>query len=69
MHIESNRETDAGGRDLIMQTEGKKKKKKKNFLRFFLRKMNLHCTGAFIRTPHAFFLLSLLDTVSYVQAA
>lgn len=53
-----------------MQTEGgKKERKKKNFLRFFLRKMNLHCTGAFVRTPHAFFLLSLLDTVSYVQAA
>lgn len=28
MHIESNKETDAGGRDLIMQTEGEKKKKK-----------------------------------------
>lgn len=31
--------------------------------------MNLHSTGAFIKTPHALFLLSLLDTVSYVQAA
>lgn len=69
MHIESNREreTDTAGRELIMQT-GEKRKKKKNFLRFFLRKMNLHCTGAFIRMPHAFFLLSLPDTVSYVQA-
>lgn len=68
MHIESNRETDTGGKDLIMQTEGGKKERKKELLKI-LRKMNLHCTGAFIRTPHAFFLLSLLDTVSYVQAA
>lgn len=30
--------------------------------------MNLHRAGAFIRMPLAFFLLSLPDTVSYVQA-
>lgn len=70
MHIESNREreTDTAGRALIMQTGEKMGGGGKNFLRFFLRKMNLHCTGAFIRMPHAFFLLSLPDTVSYVQA-
>lgn len=71
MHIESNRKrkTDTAGRELIMQTGKKRKKKeKKTFLRFFLRKMNFHSTGAFIRMPHALFLLSLPDTVSYVQA-
>lgn len=73
MHIESNRKrkTDTAGRELIMQTgkkRKKKEKKKKTFLRFFLRKMNFHSTGAFIRMPHALFLLSLPDTVSYVQA-
>lgn len=74
MHIESNRKrkTDTAGRELIIQTGEKRKKKerkkKKNFLRFFLRKMNLRCTSAFIRMSHAFFLLFLPDTVSYVQA-
>jgi len=66
----TEKETGTVGRELIMQTRAKKiggKKKKKNF-RFFLRKMNLHCTGAFIRMLHAFFLLSLPDTVSSVQA-
>lgn len=41
MHIESNRETDTGGRDLIMQTErGKKRKKEKKELLKILSKKN-----------------------------
>lgn len=46
----------------------KKKKQRKELLKILSKKnvSSLYC--AFIRTPHAFFLLSLPDTVSYVQA-
>lgn len=57
-----------------MQTGERKKgrkEKKRELLKILSKekkKKNLHCAGAFIRMPLAFFLLSLPDTGSYAQA-